>query len=74
MKGLEFQRVAIVDVHDRTIPNPAGLTDSADDPARAEADLRRELCLLYVAATRARDELWVSWSGKPSRFLGSVIR
>lgn len=73
MKGLEFQRVAIVDVDDRTIPSPAGLTDPADDPARAEADLRREACLLYVAATRARDELWVSWAGKPSRFLGPFL-
>lgn len=73
MKGLEFPRVAIVDVDDLTIPNAAGLTDPNDDPARAEADLKRELCLLYVAATRARDELWVSWSGKPSRFLGPVL-
>ena len=37
-----------------------------------EVDLQREQCLLYVAATRARDELWVGWSGKPSRFLGAV--
>ncbi len=73
MKGLEFPRVAIVDVDDRTIPHAAALTDPTDDPARAEADLKRELCLLYVAATRARDELWVSWAGKPSRFVGPLL-
>lgn len=73
MKGLEFPRVAIVDVDDRTVPSAAGLTDPNDDPARAEADLKRELCLLYVAATRARDELRVSWAGKPSRFLGPLL-
>jgi hypothetical protein len=29
----------------------------------------RERCLLFVACTRAREELAVSWSGAPSPFL-----
>lgn len=28
-----------------------------------------ERCLLFVACTRARDGLYVSWSGEPSPFL-----
>ncbi len=40
-----------------------------DDPVQRNHDLQRERCLLYVAATRARDGLWVGWSGKRSRFL-----
>ena len=33
----------------------------------------RERQLLYVAITRARDEVFVTWHGKPSEFLvGSV--
>ncbi len=72
MKGLEFERLAIVDVDDRTVPMPAALTSHNEDPEQAKSDMQRELCLLYVAATRARDELWVGWSGKPSRFLGAV--
>ena len=28
-----------------------------------------ERCLLFVACTRARDSLYVSWSGEPSSFL-----
>ena len=73
MKGLEFERVAIIDADDRTLPAAAALTDASDDPSQRAVDLQRELCLLYVAATRARDELWVGWSGKPSRFLGPVL-
>lgn len=72
MKGLEFERLAIVDVDDRTVPMPAALTSHGEDPEQSKADMQRELCLLYVAATRARDELWIGWAGKPSRFLGAV--
>jgi len=73
MKGLEFERVALADIDDRSVPETRAVTDRSDDPSRHANDLRRELCLLYVAATRARDGLWVGWSGKPSRFLGAVI-
>lgn len=72
MKGLEFVNVAIVDADDHTIPSPAALTDRAADPTQHAADLQQEACLLYVAASRARESLWVGWSGKPSRFLGAV--
>jgi superfamily I DNA/RNA helicase len=71
MKGLEFRRVAIVDLTDEWFPEPMALSD--DDPAQRAADLQQEACLLYVAATRARDDLWVGWYGEPSRFLGPVI-
>ncbi len=74
MKGLEFERVAIVDVDDRSIPAPIALTDPEADQVQYKTDLQRELCLLYVAATRARDGLWVGWSGTPSRFLGVFDR
>jgi superfamily I DNA/RNA helicase len=72
MKGLEFKRVAVVDLHDDWFPERQAITTD-DDPAQRAADLQRELCLLHVAATRARDELWVGWHDKPSRFLGSVM-
>ena len=35
---------------------------------RADA-MQRERSLFYVAATRARDELVVLWSGEPTSFL-----
>ena len=71
MKGLEFKRVAIVDLTDEWFPEPMALAD--DDPVQRAADIQREACLLYVAATRARDDLWVGWHGDPSRFLGPVL-
>lgn len=32
-----------------------------------------ERCLLFVACTRARDGLYVSWFGRPSRFLLEAV-
>ncbi len=63
-KGTEFAKVLIFGVSEGSIP--ISLTDfSASDEERADA-LLRERSLLYVAASRARDELVVSWSGAPS--------
>ncbi len=73
LKGLEFRAVAIVDVDDDNVPAHWELTDRHADEVQFRADLQRELCLLYVACTRAREELWVGWSGKPSRFLEPVL-
>jgi superfamily I DNA/RNA helicase len=32
-------------------------------------DAQRERCLLFVACTRAREDLAASWHGRPSPFL-----
>ena len=73
MKGLEFRCVAIADVDDDTVPSQHALTDRHADEMQFRTDLQRELCLLYVACTRAREQLWIGWSGKPSRFLEPVL-
>lgn len=66
-KGMEFECVIIFGANRDDMPAKylaKGL---------AEADridfLRRERSLLYVSATRARDELVVLWSGEPSDML-----
>jgi ATP-dependent exoDNAse (exonuclease V) beta subunit len=39
------------------------------DPKRYQRERQRDRSLLFVAATRARDELAVFWHGTPSPFL-----
>jgi superfamily I DNA/RNA helicase len=69
MKGLEFQAVAVIGVADGTVPSPSALADATADPVAYEQDQQRERCLLFVALTRARDHLYISYSGSPSTFL-----
>ncbi|WP_431266899.1 3'-5' exonuclease [Dankookia sp. P2] len=67
-KGLEFRAVAVIGCGRDLIPLPSVLTatTSARDTALAEASERQ---LLYVALTRARDLLLVTWTGEPSSYL-----
>ena len=71
-KGLEFRKVLLFDVSEDSIPR------SLRDQRYSEADrtdaLLRERSLLYVAATRARDQLAISWSGRKSPLLEEVVR
>lgn len=67
-KGMEFSRVILCGVDDKHVPSPAVLR-SVPDEERDET-LLRERSLLYVASSRARDALVVTWSGKRSQFLG----
>ncbi|MCK9462851.1 MAG: AAA family ATPase [Proteobacteria bacterium] len=70
-KGLEFKAVLVLDCSRGVVPSPAVLR-YADDPQDREAAEARERRLLYVAMTRARDELIVSWNGKPSGFIEAI--
>ncbi|CAM3073738.1 UvrD-helicase domain-containing protein [Actinomyces slackii] len=70
-KGLEFRKVLLFDVSKASIPR--ALRDQQySDADRADA-LLRERSLLYVAATRARDHLAVSWTGEPSPLLEGIV-
>ncbi|MEV1328530.1 UvrD-helicase domain-containing protein [Micromonospora costi] len=72
MKGLEFRCVAVVGANARAVPFAKEVTPVEVDPIQHESDLLRERCLLFVASTRAREALHVSWSGAPSPFLSVV--
>ncbi|MEV5013115.1 UvrD-helicase domain-containing protein [Streptomyces sp. NPDC053780] len=63
MKGLEFRCVAVLGVTEGAVPFARGVTPAAVDALQHESDLLRERCLLFVACTRAREALAVSWSG-----------
>lgn len=69
-KGMEFSRVILASVDDAHVPSAASLRAVAPED-RDEAMLR-ERSLLYVASSRARDELIVTWSGKRSELLGKT--
>ena len=69
MLGLEYERVAVCDVDDDSVPAAWAMTDKDADPVQHASDLELEECLLYVAATRARVGLYLTWAGTPSRFL-----
>lgn len=69
MKGLEFRAVSVLGVAEGTVPFAREITPREADALQHEADLLRERCLLFVACTRAREALSVTWSGVPSPFL-----
>lgn len=74
MKGLEFRCVAVVGVSAGMVPNGNAITPEETDPQQHREDLNGELNLLFVACTRAREALSVSWHGAPSPFLDPVVR
>ncbi|GAA3504732.1 ATP-dependent helicase [Streptomyces prasinosporus] len=69
MKGLEFRCVAVLGVTAGAVPFGREVTPASVDALQHESDLLRERCLLFVACTRAREALAVSWSGAASPFL-----
>jgi superfamily I DNA/RNA helicase len=72
MKGLEFRCMAVVGVDAGTVPPKAPtITPESEDSVAHEQDIQRERCLLFVACTRARDSLYVSYTGQPSPLLPS---
>ena len=68
LKGLEFRAVAVVGVSDGVIPRP-GITPADEDEVVHRNAMQDERNLLFVAATRPRERLRVSWHGAPSPFL-----
>ncbi|GEB52335.1 UvrD-helicase domain-containing protein [Streptomyces cacaoi] len=69
MKGLEFRAVSVLGVNEGAVPFAREVTPREADPLQHDADLIRERCLLFVACTRAREALSVTWSGAPSPFI-----
>lgn len=74
MKGLEFRCVAVVGVGENQVPALSAVTSLQEDAVSHHLDLQRERCLLFVACTRAREQLAVSWHGAPSLFLADLTK
>ncbi|MFI6711944.1 UvrD-helicase domain-containing protein [Nonomuraea sp. NPDC050478] len=64
LKGLEFDRVALIGVAEGVVPERP-----PDDPGARARALQRERSMLFVACTRARTMLYISHSGRGSPFL-----
>ena len=62
-KGLEFDTVFLPRLEEKELPSRQ---------ARTPAEIDEERRLLYVGMTRAKRMLWLSWSGKRSRFLAEL--
>jgi superfamily I DNA/RNA helicase len=69
-KGLEFYAVAVPLLSSDAFPGKGAIASAVDAADRREI-IEREKALLHVAATRAKKELRISWSGQPSELLPS---
>lgn len=71
-KGLEFKAVVVAYASDRFLPFYRSLERAREKGDQEEA-IRLDRQLLYVAMSRARDELSVFWYGEPTPFLAPVL-
>jgi DNA helicase-2/ATP-dependent DNA helicase PcrA len=62
-KGLEFEAVFLPRLEEKELPSRQ---------ARTAAEIAEERRLLYVGMTRAKQVLWLTWSGTASRFLADL--
>lgn len=67
-KGMEFRVVFVVGASDDYLARHA--SHDPDEQVSAREQARN---LLYVAATRARDDLYICWTHEPSRFLRALL-
>jgi superfamily I DNA/RNA helicase len=68
VKGLEFRHVFIAACSDGIVPN-IWATSGSEDPVEQREQELSERALLHVASSRAIEDLFVTYHGKPSRYL-----
>ncbi|GAA4915784.1 UvrD-helicase domain-containing protein [Streptomonospora salina] len=72
LKGQEFRCLAIVGMSEPLLPPQAAVDSAEGDPVALDQVYQQERNLLFVACTRARDALYVSYVGTPSRLLPQI--
>jgi superfamily I DNA/RNA helicase len=72
-KGLEFRAVAVIACDDEVLPLQERI-ETASDESDLEEVYNTERHLLYVACTRARDQLLVTGVAPGSEFLADFRR
>ena len=68
VKGVEFDHIFIVGAEEGVIPNAHVMKGCDNDTSRLAKELG-ERSLLYVAATRAKKSVHLTYSGRPCSFL-----
>lgn len=68
VKGLQFNYIFLPSLNAGILPLQTGLDHCADETAQ-QAFITGERCLLHVAATRAKKQVFISYYGQPSPFL-----
>jgi superfamily I DNA/RNA helicase/mRNA-degrading endonuclease RelE of RelBE toxin-antitoxin system len=69
LKGLEYRYLVISGIGADVFPYPRVRKLADADPQRYELELDKARNLLFVATTRARDEVVFTWTGEPSPLL-----
>lgn len=72
LKGLEYRHLIITGIGAEDYPRPYVTQLVGTDPIAYRQELKKERCLLFVAATRVRDALTVIWRGEPCLFLSGA--
>ena len=67
-KGLEFQHMCVTGITEGEVPKAI-----TGDQRQIDRRRQQDRSLLFVAATRARDSLMITYSGKASRFLHPLL-
>lgn len=67
VKGLQFDHVIILDLHDDNLPIHSGFSEPDDD-----LHLTTERRLLYTCMTRTMKSLLITYSGIPSRYISDI--
>lgn len=68
-KGLEYRRMIIAGIAEGLVPASRILAHEKSDALRFRREIQQARSLLFVASTRARDAVVISWHGRKSRFL-----
>jgi superfamily I DNA/RNA helicase len=71
-KGLEFTVVVVAGCDESILPKASVLATLSDEVDR-NTFIAQEKCLFYVACTRARERLLVTYVGKPSNLISQAF-
>jgi superfamily I DNA/RNA helicase len=73
LKGLEYRCVALAAMREGMLPPSSRLATAANDPAALQSVQKQERALIFVACTRAREALSVTWHEAPSQLITPLI-